>query len=109
MQTQIDATFHALSDTTRRQIVQHLLQSEATVSELAAPHDMSLPAVMKHVSKLEAAGLVMRRKEGRTVTCTLSPAPLDEASQWLEDTLAFWNERLDALDIYLKAQKENGT
>ncbi len=104
----IDATFSALSDSTRRAMLQRLLQGEATISELAAPHDMSLPGAMKHVAKLEEAGLVTRRKVGRVVTCALVPSPLDEASKWLNEHLAFWNARLDALDLYLKRDKEDG-
>lgn len=102
----IDTTFSALADPTRRQIVQRLLQGEASVSELAEPHAMSLPAILKHVAKLEEAGLVQRTKVGRTVTCSLRIEPLDEASTWLNTHLAFWNERLDALDLYLKRRKE---
>lgn len=90
-------------------MVERLLQGEATVSELAAPHEMSLPGAMKHVARLEEAGLVARRKDGRVVTCALVPAPLDEASNWLNEHLAFWNNRLDALDAYLKRQKEDGS
>ena len=105
-QSPIDATFAALADPTRRQIVETLLQGEATVSQLAAPHDMSMPAVMKHVGKLVDAGLVERRKEGRVVTCSLRIDPLDEASKWLHRHLDFWNSRLDALDRYLAQQKE---
>lgn len=103
----IDATFGALADATRRQIVQQLLTGEATISELAEPHDMSLPAVMKHVARLEDAGLVRREKRGRTVTCHLVPDPLDEATRWLTGLLEFWNSRLDALDVYLKHQTED--
>lgn len=100
----IDATFAALSDGTRRQIIERLLDGQATVSELAAPHDMSMPAVLKHVTKLVDAGLVTRRKEGRTVICSLNPDPMRDAEAWLHQHLAFWNGRLDALDAYLSEQ-----
>jgi len=103
----IDATFGALADPTRRQMVTRLLEGEATVSELAAPHDMSLPAVLKHVSKLVDAGLVTREKRGRSVICTLNVDPMDAASTWLQNNLAAWNRRLDALDTYLARQRED--
>lgn len=102
----IDATFAALADGTRRRMVERLLEGEATVSELAAPHDMSMPAVLKHVSKLVDAGLVTRRKEGRTVICALNPTPMDEAQDWLQKHLDFWNTRLDALEDFINAQHE---
>ena len=105
--TGIDATFGALSDPTRRRMVAQLLQGEATVSELAAPHAMSLPAVMKHVAKLVDAGLVHREKVGRTVICRLNIDPLDEAQSWLKQNLDDWNARFDALDTYLAQRKDN--
>ena len=105
----IDATFAALADPTRRQMVERLLEGEATVSELAAPHDMSMPAVLKHVGRLVDAGLVTRRKEGRTVTCALNIEPMDEATRWLQRHLDFWNGRLDALDRYLAEAKNRET
>ena len=105
----MDATFAALADPTRRWMVERLLQGEATVSELAEPFDMSMPAVLKHVNKLVDAGLVTREKSGRTVTCALNPDPMDEAQAWLQKHLDFWNSRLDALDLYLKQQSEDGT
>lgn len=103
----IDITFGALADPTRRQMVTRLLQGEATVSELAAPHAMSLPAVLKHVSKLVDAGLVHREKVGRTVICRLNIDPLDEAQAWLQRNLDAWNARFDALDTYLAKQKDD--
>ena len=90
-------------------MVAQLLQGEATVSELAEPHDMSLPAIMKHVGKLVDAGLIEREKRGRTVICRLNIDPLDEANAWLQQNLDAWNARFDALDAYLARQKENGT
>lgn len=101
----MNLTFAALADPTRRQIVERLLEGEATVTELAAPHDMSMPAILKHVSKLVDAGLVRREKHGRTVTCTLNVNPLDDAERWLRTHLDSWNQRLDALDRYLADQK----
>ena len=104
----LDAALSALADPTRRQIVERLTKGEATLSELAAPHDMSLPAVMKHVRKLSDAGLVSREKQGRVVTCRLNIAPLDETSRWLNEHLEFWNSRLDALGDYLEKNREDG-
>jgi DNA-binding transcriptional ArsR family regulator len=102
----IDSTFAALADPTRRQMIERLLQGDATISELAAPHDMSMPAAMKHVGRLVDAGLVRRQKTGRSVTCSLNIDPLDAAANWLREHLEFWNQRLDALDRYLAQQKE---
>ena len=105
----IDSALSALADPTRRQIVERLTRGEATLSELAEPHDMSLPAVMKHVRKLSDAGLVTREKTGRVVTCRLNAAPLDETSRWLNEHLEFWNARLDALGEYLEKTREDDT
>ncbi len=105
-QNPLDGTLAALADPTRRAIVQRLLESEATISELAAPHDMSMPAVMKHIGKLVDAGLVVREKKGRVVTCSLNIDPIDDAQKWLGEMLEFWNRRFDALDEYLARQQE---
>ena len=102
----IENTFAALADPTRRQMIERLMRGDATISDLAAPHDMSMPAAMKHVRKLVDAGLVRREKNGRSVTCSLNIDPLDQASRWLSEHLEFWNQRLDALDLYLARQKE---
>lgn len=103
----IDSIFAALADPTRRAIIACLAQGEASVSELAKPHDMSLPAVMKHLTVLGDAGLIVRRKQGRTVTCTLEAGPLEEARGWLDEHLRFWTERLDALGQLLEETTEN--
>lgn len=102
----IDDTFAVLADPTRRMMVERLLRGDTTISELAAPHDMSMPAAMKHVGRLVEAGLVRREKKGRSVTCSLNIDPLDEASRWLREHLDFWSHRLDALDRYLAQQKD---
>lgn len=102
----IDPVFAALADPTRRAIVARLTLGEASVSELAKPHDMSLPAVMKHLAVLGDAGLVERRKAGRTVTCTLNAGPLEDARAWLDAQMQFWSERLDALGRLLDETKE---
>jgi DNA-binding transcriptional ArsR family regulator len=79
----LDDVFAALSDATRREVVERLLHGPATVTELAQPHGMSLPGFMKHLRVLEAAGLVTRSKEGRVVSCELIGEPMREAAQWL--------------------------
>jgi DNA-binding transcriptional ArsR family regulator len=94
----LDRTFAALADPTRRAILERLRAAETmTVSELAAPFTMSLPAVMKHVAVLEAAGLVVRRKVGRTVHCRFEPVAMRDARVWLEEAEAFWTRRREAL------------
>lgn len=98
-------TFGALSDPTRRAIVDRLSRGEATISELAAPHEMSLPAFTKHIGILVDAGVITRRKVGRTVTCALSPLPLDEADAWITDVRKFWNASLDRLEDLLTKEK----
>lgn len=96
-------TFHALSDPTRRAVVARLSRGGgATVGELAAGHAMSLPAFSKHVGVLVEAGLVARRKVGRTVECTVRPAALAEAHAWLGDMTAFWTGSLDRLEALLE-------
>jgi DNA-binding transcriptional ArsR family regulator len=102
----LDQVFWALSDGTRRGVVERLAQGPASVSELAQPHGMSLPGFMKHLTVLEDAGLVVRDKEGRTVTCALSPAALEDAAMWLAHYEKFWNHQLDALGRYLYHEEE---
>lgn len=101
----LDVLFGALSDPTRRAILASLALGEASVSELARPHRMSLPAILKHMRALERAGLVTQRKSGRVRHCRLAAAPLKEASDWLSQYRLFWEGRLDALDRYLAAQR----
>ena len=98
----IDRTFSALGDPTRRAIVQRLAKGEATVTEIAQPFSMSLPAVSKHLRILEDAGLLVRLKEGRIHRCQLNVEPLREANQWIEHYTAFWNAQLDSLGRYLQ-------
>jgi len=94
----LDRTFAALADPTRRALLAQLLDREAvSVSELARPFSMSLPAVMKHIDVLSDAGLVIRTKTGRTVSCQLNAAPMEEAMGWLNRYQLFWSERLDRL------------
>jgi DNA-binding transcriptional ArsR family regulator len=98
---ELDATFQALADPTRRAIVAALSRGQASVSELARPHRMSLPAVMKHLRVLQKAGLVTQKKQGRTRRCRLAARPLKNAEAWIAQYRAFWETRFDALDRYL--------
>jgi DNA-binding transcriptional ArsR family regulator len=102
----LDAVFAALADSTRRGILESLSGGEAAVSELAAPHDMSLPGFMKHLRVLEDAGLVQRSKEGRVVSCELTAAPMQAAAAWISRYEKFWTEKLDSLARYLYQQEE---
>jgi DNA-binding transcriptional ArsR family regulator len=102
----LDQVFWALSDATRRSVIDRLTAGAASVSELAAPYGMSLPGFMKHLRVLEDAGLVVRAKEGRTVRCELAPQALEDAAMWLSHYEKFWNARLDALGRYLYHQEE---
>jgi DNA-binding transcriptional ArsR family regulator len=97
----LDAAFAALADPTRRAIVARLASAERSVGELAKPLPMSLPAVSRHLRILEGAGLVARRKEGRTHVLRLVPQALEPAQDWIARHRAFWTSRLDALERYL--------
>lgn len=92
----------ALGDPTRAALVERLAEGPASLSELAAPHAMSLTAVRKHVGVLADAGWVERRKQGRVVTCRLRPEPFRELEAWLTDRRAFWTSALDRLDTALE-------
>lgn len=98
----LDRTFSALADPTRRAILSRLSQGEATVMELAAPFEMSLPAVSKHLKVLERAGLISRGREAQWRPCKLEAEPLRDAARWIEEYRRFWEERLDRLDAYLR-------
>jgi DNA-binding transcriptional ArsR family regulator len=101
----LNSVFAALADPTRRGILDSLARDgELAVSELAAPHDMSLPGFMKHLRVLEDAGLIARTKEGRVVNCELSAAPMKAAAAWMSRYERFWNERLDSLARFLKSR-----
>jgi len=93
----LDLMFQALADPTRRVMVERLSRGPASVSELAKPFDMSLPAVVQHLQVLEASGLVTTRKVGRVRTCTLDPGALTLAEKWINDRRAMWERRLDRL------------
>jgi DNA-binding transcriptional ArsR family regulator len=94
----LDRTFSALSDPTRRDILERLGSGPATLSELAHPLDISLPGVLKHVRVLEAAQLVTTERNGRTRECRLGPERLDDASQWIAMYRLRWERRLDRLE-----------
>jgi DNA-binding transcriptional ArsR family regulator len=99
----LDRTFAALSDPTRRALVARLSGGEpVSISELAQPFAMSLPAVMKHLDVLSDAGLVTRSKTGRTVSCQLAPTPMKDAMNWLDRYLRFWNAQLDRLAAFVE-------
>lgn len=98
---QLDRTFAALSDPARRAIVERLAQGPATVSELAQPLPMSLPAVMLHLKVLEESGLVKSEKLGRVRTCRIEPQMLSAAEQWVSQRRQMWERRLDRLGAYL--------
>ncbi|MFZ5734437.1 MAG: ArsR/SmtB family transcription factor [Pseudomonadota bacterium] len=103
--SQLNQTFAALADPTRRALLMRLEgQDSVSVSDLAKPFAMSLPAVMKHLDVLTGAGLVTRSKSGRTVTCRLNAAPMQEANAWLERYARFWTQRLDRLEQFLETQ-----
>lgn len=100
-QPSLDLVFQALADPTRRAVVERLSQGPASVSELAAPLAMSLPAVMQHLSVLEASGLVASEKVGRVRTCRIEPAALQTVESWVAQRRAGWERRLDRLGQYL--------
>lgn len=100
----LDTIFHALGDATRRAMLSDLAAGARTVSELAQPFAMSLAAASKHIKVLEAAGLIRRDVRGRTHMCSLEPAPLMSADQWLGIYRRFWTERLDTLEQLLRAE-----
>jgi DNA-binding transcriptional ArsR family regulator len=101
----LDRVFAALSDPTRRRLVARLGDNESlTVSELAEPFAMSLPAVMKHLDVLSDAGLIRRTKTGRIVACELTPEPMENAMNWLNRYLRFWSEQLDRLAAFVERE-----
>lgn len=99
---QLSATFAALADPTRRAILARLATGETSVTELAAPFEISKPAVTKHLKVLEKAGLISRGRHAQWRPCRLKAAPLKDVSNWVEQYRRHWEERLDRLDEYLK-------
>ncbi len=106
-QTSLDLAFHALADPTRRVMVERLSRGPASVSELAQPFAMSLPAVMQHLQILERSGLVRSEKVGRIRTCHIDPAALSNAERWMAERRANWERRLDRLGDYLTEHPED--
>ncbi len=104
-----ESTFSALADPTRRKVVERLSQGPASVSELAAPFEMSLPAFVQHLSVLEASGLIGSRKVGRVRTCYLEKAAFDELGDWVDEMKAYWETRIDALAQYAEALHKQTT
>jgi DNA-binding transcriptional ArsR family regulator len=98
---QLTHTFAALADPTRRAILARLALGETSVTELAAPFEMSMPAVSKHLKVLEKAGLITRGREAQWRPCKLQATPLQTASQWIEQYSRFWEQSLDRLEEYL--------
>jgi DNA-binding transcriptional ArsR family regulator len=102
----LTATFSALADPTRRAILARLASGEASVTELAEPFEMSLPAVSKHLKVLERAGLIARGREAQWRPCRIEAAPLKNVSDWVEEYRVIWEQRLDRLGDYLRELKE---
>jgi len=102
---QLSTTFAALADPTRRAILGRLASGERSVTELAEPFAMSMPAVSKHLRVLERAGLIVRGRDAQWRPCRLDPAPLKEVAEWAERYRAIWEQRLDRLDTYLQELK----
>jgi DNA-binding transcriptional ArsR family regulator len=99
---QLDATFTALADPTRRAIVARLAHGDATVNELAAPFDMTLPGISKHLKVLERCGLISRTRHAQFRPCHLERQALDAAMTWIEENKRIWTERFDKLDAHLR-------
>ena len=97
----LDAAFTALADPTRRAIIARLAQGDATVNELAAPFEMTLPAISKHLKMLERCGLISRTRQAQFRPCHLERAALDGAVEWIEEHRRVWTERFDKLDAHL--------
>ena len=105
MNYELDKTFAALADPARRAMVERLVEGPASVSELAKPLPMSLPAVMLHLKVLEDSGLVTSRKEGRVRTCRIEPMMLSQAEQWVSERRRMWERNLDRLGQFLDEEE----
>jgi DNA-binding transcriptional ArsR family regulator len=101
-------TFSALADPTRRAMLARLALGELSVTELAKPFEMSMPAISKHLKVLERAGLISRGREAQWRPCKLKAAPLKDAAEWIEHYRKFWEESLDRLDDYLREIQAKG-
>jgi DNA-binding transcriptional ArsR family regulator len=104
-QAHLDLAFQALADPTRRALVERLTQGPASVSELAKPLPMSLPAVMLHLKVLEESGLVKSEKVGRVRTCRIEPQMLSQAERWITERRRMWERNLDRLGVFLEETK----
>ena len=98
----LDETFAALANSTRRAILAHLADGEASVNELAAPFDLTLPAISKHIKVLEHAGLITRRRQAQFRPCRLHPAAVAEVASWAEQYRHMWDDRLDRMNNYVQ-------
>ena len=105
MNDRLSETFGALADPTRRAILARLASGEASVTELASPFAMSMPAISKHLKVLERAGLIVRGREAQWRPCRLQAAPLQDVAGWVEHYRRFWEESFDRLDDYLRELK----
>jgi DNA-binding transcriptional ArsR family regulator len=103
----VEVVFHALSDANRRAMIDRLLGGPASVSELARPLSISLPAVVQHLHVLEDSGVVSSRKVGRVRTCEIEPQALSTAERWISERRALWEEKLDRLGDFLAEQPDN--
>jgi DNA-binding transcriptional ArsR family regulator len=110
--TQLDLTFAALSDPTRRAILSRLARGEASVTQLAEPFDLSLPAISKHLKVLQKAGLISQGREAQWRPCRLEAKPLKQAAEWIDHYREYWEASFDKLDSYLqdiqKKEKKRG-
>ena len=102
----LDLTFAALADPTRRAIIARLAMGEATVNEVAAPFDVSLPAISRHLKVLEQASLIVRSRDGQHRRCRLNAAALRDATAWLEFYRQFWSDSFDRLAAHLRRQRK---
>ena len=109
MTDSLSLTFAALADPTRRAILARLVAGECSVSELAKPFDMSLPAVSKHLRVLERAGLIAQRRDAQWRPCRIEAGPLKDVAEWAERYRHIWEERLGRLDDYLRELKDRET
>ena len=106
---ELDRLFQALSDTTRRGILMRIREGDRTVNDVASQFDISLPAVSKHLTILERAGLLTRRNEGRKRICHVEPRQLQSATEWLDFYQRFWNEQLENLKQFVETDTDDTT
>lgn len=105
----LDQLFAALSNPTRRSLVRRLAAGDATISELAEPYDMTLPAVSKHLVVLERAGLIVRQRRGKARHCSLVPEALGRGEDWISSCREFWTQNLDSLALYVEGEPDQDT